>query len=124
MMILVRDRAAPFHPVIGIAAVSSAAVAIGPRDEVLGWTLEKFADVLRSRHSTDAAAWLRRQVDERIGNIYLVDLLRDEVLRPRELEQPQPRRYCAAALTVENGPSKKATLWNASLRSASATMRA
>jgi hypothetical protein len=38
MMIIVRDRAVPFHPVIGIAALSSATVGLTVRDEFIGWT--------------------------------------------------------------------------------------
>lgn len=88
MMILVRDRAAPCHPVIGIAAVSSAAVAIGPRDEALGWTLKAFVEALKPKGAKDALKWIRREVAERIKTVYKVDLLGDEVISPGELRKP------------------------------------
>jgi hypothetical protein len=88
MMMIVRDRAAPCHPVIGIAAVSSAAVAIGPRDEMLGWTLKAFVEALRSQGAKDVLKWIRREVTVRIKNVYKVDLLGDEVIRPGELIKP------------------------------------
>lgn len=88
MMILVRDKAVPFHPVIGIAAVSSAAVAIGPRDEALGWTLQAVADALKARHPNDALKWIHRELDRRIKRIYKIDLLSDEVIRAGELRKP------------------------------------
>ena len=40
--VLVRDRAAVNHPVIGIAALGSAVVQLGPRDRWIGWTSETF----------------------------------------------------------------------------------
>jgi hypothetical protein len=90
MMMLVRDAAVRFHPVIGIAAVSSAAVAIGPRDEAIGWTPRGFLDALRSRHARGFLKWIERSVDRRMKRIYKVDLLRDEVVRLGELRTPTP----------------------------------
>src|SRR4030095_8414706 len=55
------------------------------------WALEGFAEVLKGRRPHDTWAWLWKQVDERIGSIHVVDLLRDEVLRPNELKQPTLR---------------------------------
>lgn len=88
MMILVRDGAAPFHPVIGIAAVSSAAVAIGPRDEALGWSLKAFVEALTTLRPKNAPKWVHREVDERIKRIYKVDLLQDEIFSTGELRKP------------------------------------
>ncbi len=42
MLLLVRDRAAPFHPVIGIAALGSAIVQIKERDDWIGWQSQAF----------------------------------------------------------------------------------
>jgi hypothetical protein len=90
MMMLMRDAAARFHPVIGIAAVSSAAVAIGPRDDAIGWTPKAFLEALRKRHrrSSSLLEWIEQAVDRRIRSIYKVDLLSDEVLRLGELRRP------------------------------------
>jgi hypothetical protein len=87
MMILVRDGAAPFHPVIGLAAVSSAAVAITSRDEAIGWTPEALVAILATRRG-NAFRWILRTIDRSIARLYRVDLLRDEVVRLRELNSP------------------------------------
>src|SRR5438128_2231154 len=88
MMVLVRDEAAPFHPVIGIAALSSAAVAVTARDEKIGWTAAGVIEDIRKRPTARLAAWLQRTADEAIDEIYKVDFLEDEIVTPRELTRP------------------------------------
>jgi hypothetical protein len=90
MMMLVRDAVAQCHPIIGIAAVSSAAVAIGPRDEAIGWTPRGLVDALRMRHGHSGRNWIARAVDRRLKTIHKMDLLRDEVVRLGELRKPTP----------------------------------
>lgn len=87
MMILVRDAAVQFHPVIGIASVSSAAVAITSRDEAIGWTPKAFVEVLQKRRG-NAFRWMEHTIDASISRLYRVDLLRDDVLRLGELRVP------------------------------------
>lgn len=88
MMILVRDAAAPCHPVLGIAALSSAAVAVSVRDDWIGWTPESVIAEIRQHPSARLAAWLQRTVDESIDELYLVDLVEDEQLGVNELRNP------------------------------------
>ncbi len=88
MMVLVRDAAAPFHPVVGIAALSSSAVAVTVRDEKIGWTADGVIAEMRERPTAKLAAWLRKTVDDAIGEIYKGDLLEDKLLSLRQLEQP------------------------------------
>jgi hypothetical protein len=52
MMFLVRDRAAPFHPVIGIGALCSPIVQLGQRDRWLEWDADTFVEKLRSQPTT------------------------------------------------------------------------
>lgn len=89
MMILVRDAAAFFHPVIGIAAVSSAAVAITSRDEAIGWTPEALVEALGNRRG-NPFRWIEHIIDQSIARLHRVDLLRDEILRLRDLRTPTP----------------------------------
>lgn len=49
MMILVRDAAAPNHPVIGIAALGSSMAQQTLRDEWIGWDSKKFVEELSGR---------------------------------------------------------------------------
>ena len=88
MQFLVRDRAARFHPVIGIGALSSPIVQIDERDRWIGWHREVFLTKLEQSPSAEYAEWLVRTVDTAIGEIYLDDLLRDEVLTADALRQP------------------------------------
>jgi Domain of unknown function (DUF4338) len=80
--------AGPFHPVIGIATLSSAAVAVTVRDEEIGWTATDLVEEIRERPTARLAAWLQRTVDEAIDEIYKVDFLEDEIIIPRELKRP------------------------------------
>ena len=88
MMVLVRDAAVPFHPVAGIAALSSAAVAVTVRDEKIGWTADSVIEEMRERPTARLATWLRKTVDDAVDEIYKVDLLEDKILRLRDLERP------------------------------------
>jgi hypothetical protein len=88
IMVLVRDAAAPCHPVMGIAALSSAAVAVTARDQKIGWTPDAVIEELRERPTAKLAAWLKRIVDDAIDEIYKVDLLEDEILSARDLGRP------------------------------------
>jgi hypothetical protein len=88
MMILVRDAAAPFHPVIGIAALSSAAVAVTVRDEWIGWTAKAVLESIEANPSASYGRWLLRVVDDAINEIYKTDLLEDELLTPSGVKRP------------------------------------
>ncbi|HBY61496.1 MAG TPA: hypothetical protein DEH78_16870, partial [Solibacterales bacterium] len=80
LQLLVRDRAAPFHPVIGIAALSSAAVRLGPRDRFIGWDTDQVIDRLVAGEAAVALAWAREVIRNAIEEIYVVDLVRDKLL--------------------------------------------
>ena len=88
MMVLVRDWVAPCHPVIGIAALSSSAVAITSRDEWIGWTLGQCLAEVREKPTVVLAKWLCRIVNDAIDEVYKVDLFEDEVLRAQDLRRP------------------------------------
>ncbi len=47
MMFLVRDRAAPFHPIVGIGALSSPVMQIRERDTWIGWHPDTFLSHIR-----------------------------------------------------------------------------
>jgi hypothetical protein len=49
MMILVRDAAAPYHPVIGIAALGSSMAQQTLRDQWIGWDSGEFVERLAAR---------------------------------------------------------------------------
>lgn len=80
LQFLVRDRAAPLHPVIGIAALSSAAVRLGPRDRFIGWDTDQVVERLLGGDSEQALHWARRVLRSATEEIYKVDLVRDKIL--------------------------------------------
>jgi hypothetical protein len=80
LQLLVRDRAAPFHPVIGIAALSSAAVRLGPRDRFIGWDTDQVVDRLLAGDPAVALAWAREVIRNAISEIYVIDFVRDKLL--------------------------------------------
>ena len=80
LQFIVRDRASPFHPVIGIAALSSAAVRLGPRDRFIGWDTDQVVERLLSRDRGETLRWAEKVVLEAIGEVYKVDLVRDQLL--------------------------------------------
>lgn len=88
MFFLVRDRAAPNHPVIGIGALGSAIVQLGARDSWIGWTGKKFLERLDHEPSASWATWLDRSVNELLANHRVDDLLRATRLNPRVLQCP------------------------------------
>jgi len=82
MLILVRDRAAPYHPVIGIAALGSPIVQIKERDEWIGWQSPTFVAALADKPTLTMARWLARRMDQAIQELYLDDLLEDGLYWP------------------------------------------
>jgi hypothetical protein len=88
---LVRDKAAPKHPVIGIAALGSALVQLAPRDEWIGWSPDTFIDGLRKDSSRVWANWLRRSLVELIRGIYVGDFRRERLLPRGVISAPTSR---------------------------------
>lgn len=98
LQFLVRDRAAPFHPVIGIAALSSAAVRLGPRDKYIGWDTHQVIDRLLSNNRKSAIEWAQQVIRNALDEIYIVDLVRDKIL-PTDPDEwsMETASACAAA---------------------------
>ncbi len=82
MLLLVRDRAASCHPVIGIAALGSSIVQIKERDDWIGWQSAQFTEALVERPTTRAARWVDHRLDSSLGDLYLDDLIEDGLYWP------------------------------------------
>jgi hypothetical protein len=82
LQILVRDRAAPYHPVIGIAALTSAIVQIRERDEWIGWHPSAFLAELTAHPTLRMARWLMQRLDGSLAELYLGDLIQDGLYWP------------------------------------------
>ena len=77
MMLLVRDRAAPDHPVIGIAALASAIVQIRERDDWIGWQPEAVLTDWLASPSKRIARWALERLESSYRELHLADLIQD-----------------------------------------------
>ena len=86
MAFLVRDRAAACHPIVGLGALSSAAVKLKPRDDAIGWEADVLLDELleNKRQSKKFFHWMIASVDKWLAEIYRIDLVEDGIL-PNDL---------------------------------------
>lgn len=85
---LVRDRAAPNHPIIGIAALGSAIVQLKERDLWIGWHREALLSRLTASPTDAWARWVADNLDEAIHEIYVADFLQEQILLPEDLRRP------------------------------------
>ena len=88
MMILVRDRAAPFHPIIGIAALGSSVVQIRERDEWIGWQPEQVIQTMDASPSAKTFRWLLHRIESDLDELYVDDLISDGLYWPSLRESP------------------------------------
>jgi hypothetical protein len=91
MTILVRDAAAPFHPIVGIAALGSSMAQQTQRDQWIGWDSDTFLDQLTSKLTARMSRWVHDSVERLIGGIYAADLLANGIIERRELKSPTDR---------------------------------
>ncbi|MCF3172622.1 DUF4338 domain-containing protein [Streptomyces sioyaensis] len=101
MPILIRDAATEFHTVIGLAAISSPVVQIAQRDHWMGWETDQFLEHLRAEPTDDGASWLAQRIEAQRSEIYIDDLLRDDILQPTDLTTPTPEAIAALRKDAE-----------------------
>ncbi|MBL0171541.1 MAG: DUF4338 domain-containing protein [Gemmatimonadaceae bacterium] len=90
MYFLIRDRAAPCHPVIGIGALGSGIVQLAARDSWIGWTGAAILKRVTDAPSAKWARWLDRSLEELIAGRRTDDILRRAKLTARVLSKPTP----------------------------------
>jgi len=88
MMFLVRDRAAPYHPIVGIGALSSPIMQIRERDKWIGWHPSTFLSRIKQAPTDKVAKWLVTVVNTAIDEIYVDDFLEDELASSYHLRKP------------------------------------
>lgn len=88
VMILIRDAAAPNHPVIGIAALGSSVVQHKVRDKWISWHPETLVDEIVENPSPQTAKWLLTSVERLIDSIYLKDLIDEKLFIANDIEKP------------------------------------
>lgn len=89
MLLLIRNRAAPFHPVIGIAALGSSIIQIKERDDWIGWESSQFTKALAEQPTTRMAIWMNNRLDSMLGDLYLDDLIEDGLYWPSLWAAPE-----------------------------------
>jgi hypothetical protein len=89
MLILIRDRAAPYHPVIGIAALGSSIVQINERDHWIGWSPDQYVASLASTPTLRAARWVVRRLEQGQQEVYVDDLVSDGLFWPTLWRKPK-----------------------------------
>ena len=77
---LVRDAASENHKVIGIFALSSAAIRLAARDQHIGWDSGMFVDEAARYPSASIARWAAGVVESALSEIYKTDLIAEGVL--------------------------------------------
>lgn len=90
MQFLVRDAASPFHPVIGICAISSPIVQIRERDVWIGWHPDRFLPEVRGAPTIKVARWLQTIVERGLAETYSRDFLEDGTLDLAQYKAPRP----------------------------------
>jgi len=99
MLFLVRDGAAPNHPVMGIGAISSAAVQLDARDRFIGWLGEDIIAECQRNPDPQYADWVVTTIDKALKSIYRQDFLEKGIL-PAKLPKRIPQSVIVKLLKL------------------------
>jgi hypothetical protein len=109
---LVRDRARPLHPVIGIAALGNSIVHLADRERWVGWSVEALADQLDAAPAAErravaarTCAHLLATVEEAARGIDPTDLL-----DAGELDAPSPAAIQRLVLRARDSAAQRRDL--------------
>lgn len=91
LMILVRDRAVPNHPVVGIAALASSVIQQSIRDKWIGWDSDTAVAALAANPDRKAIRCLLGQLRSFLKGIYTADLIKDGLLTTKDLKATSPK---------------------------------
>lgn len=87
-MLLVRDAAAPFHPVIGIGALGSSMAQQSERDAWIGWDSDTFIKALEEQPTARWCRWVHSSVDRLLNGIYQKDFMSEGVVERLDIKKP------------------------------------
>ncbi len=90
LMILVRDRAVPGHPVIGIAALASSVIQQSIRDKWIGWDSDTAVAALTANPDRKTIRCLLGHMRDFLKGIHTADLIKDGLLTSRDLRATSP----------------------------------
>ncbi len=86
--ILIRDAAAPNHPVIGIAALGSSVAQQTCRDEWIGWDGQTFIERLKKDPTGKFGKWIIDTIEGLFGEIYLKDFFKNKIITLSDIKNP------------------------------------
>ncbi|MEO8108880.1 MAG: Druantia anti-phage system protein DruA [Ginsengibacter sp.] len=92
MSILIRDAAAPNHPVIGIAALGSSVAQQTCRDEWIGWNGETFIERLKNDPSAKLGKWIIETLEMLLSEIYLKDFFKSKIISLSDIRNPSSEK--------------------------------
>lgn len=105
LSILIRDRARPCHPVIGIAALGSAVVQQSIRDRWIGWDIPSVEKALGAQYGGRVVQRLLEHLERRINLVYKADLL-GSVLTRWDLKRPSSSLLARLSRNAEQAMRK------------------
>ena len=94
IMVLIRDRAAPDDPVIGIASLSSPAMQIRQRDCWIGWhpdclLSDELSEPAHSFNINDETfLWMNEIIQGSISETFHDDFIEEQLITPQQLDSP------------------------------------
>ncbi len=89
LSLLIRDAAAPGHPVMGIAAINNAPIRHRRRDlDFIRWEPEQVLEEVGASDPARLCRWLTETADARLAELYTADLVRDGVIARVDLDSP------------------------------------
>jgi hypothetical protein len=90
--ILVRDAAAPNHPVIGIAALGSSVAQQTCRDKWIGWEGETFIEKMKKEPTSKYGRWILESLEGLLSEIYLKDFFKDKIITLSDIKHPKEEK--------------------------------
>lgn len=88
LLLLVRDRASPSHPVIGLAALGNSIVHLGQRDKWIGWTPAELIERIATDSNVNWPKWVLSTLNHMIDEIFTDDFLKEKVITKTEMSRP------------------------------------
>lgn len=89
MQILIRDAAAPNHPVMGIASLASAVVAQDSRDKMIGWLVDDVVESIMADTTNSNVNWIKRTLRVLIDRVYIADFLSEGRVTQALIKKPK-----------------------------------
>lgn len=86
--VLIRDAAAPNHPIIGIAALGSSVAQQTCRDEWIGWEGNAFIKRITADPAIKYSRWIMDTLKMLLGEVYLKDFFKTGIITASDIRKP------------------------------------